>query len=162
MLCMSTQYFSPLSELVWDLLRDINHSYYCCNLHFNLLAANVKAGRDVAGFRGSDGGEKETGRGDLGASVWRSVTKGKTRPCQQQLSYRDTDSEETVWCSEDKPVCCSHCYAASTHITVRFTHYLVFCNRITRLTFNRLISIIRTHQRIVETIATFFLLLEWS
>lgn len=59
--------FSPFQQ------KGINHSYDYYNLHFNLLATNVKAGSGVAGFRGClrKGGSEER---DLGATVWRSVT----------------------------------------------------------------------------------------
>lgn len=66
--------FSPLFQLVWDRQKGINHSYDYYNLHFNLLATNVKAGRGMAGFRESAWGKEEAETGDLGATVWRSVT----------------------------------------------------------------------------------------
>lgn len=77
--CAPRRLLSPL-QLVWDRQRGINHSYDYYNLLFNLLAANVKAGRCVAGLRESAWGREEAETGDLGATVWRSVTNTRLGP----------------------------------------------------------------------------------
>lgn len=69
-----TVYPTPRFRLVWNQQRGINHSYDYYNLHFNLSATNVKAGRGVA-FRETAWGKAEAETRDLGATVWRSVTK---------------------------------------------------------------------------------------
>lgn len=71
--CAAFLFFFPL-QFVWDQQKDINHCRDYYNLHFNLLAANVKAGRGVARFRASASGKEEAETVDLGATVWRSVT----------------------------------------------------------------------------------------
>lgn len=85
--------FFPL-QFVWDQQKDINHSRDYYNLHFNLLAANVKAGRGVARFRASASGKEEAETVDLGRHCLEICYQHRTRPCQHQLTlgYRDTET----------------------------------------------------------------------
>lgn len=112
--------FFPL-QFVWDQQKDINHSRDYYNLHFNLLAANVKAGRGVARFRASASGKEEAETVDLrplSGDLLPAQDPTLSTPAHTRLQRHRDDGGQGVFEQRqqawDRSGCSSHCCSASS------------------------------------------------
>lgn len=122
MFCMHTLWyiFLPPSQLLWNQQKGINH-FWPLQLAFQFVGHKCQGGPWCGCIqKESAWGKKEAGTGDLGATVWRSVTNTGPSPVNTR-SHTVTETHRR----EQGGVCAVAASAAPARLPLSLLHCLL-------------------------------------